>query len=339
MYEKMHPTEFRPYVAVSLVQPHALIRRSEAEELAELSIYNLKLLLPKCQDGSPVASTSVPDESLFRCSILETRAGTPSTRTGILPALLTVTSLAAGRKLDATLGRPLKLVLDGGKIRMLQFLMERMDQLWPHSPEVEESPEPTWGWWTECFNTIQLKTSQILLEAQILLPEATDLKALPVPTLFTVGFNEFRMKTSLHFDSVKQKMDKIESGIVMNAFCVKAEAEAGSSCQLCDPLNTECNVELLWPHWIHSSAQIRPIGHVNFRADNLRMHAGPRQVLMVQSLLKFIDHILIRHDRPQESKPSEAEELEIWKQPDADEQHYQDDLRTGAFDFQVNCYY
>lgn len=334
VYEKTLPAEFRPYVAVSLVQPYALFRQNEAGELAEFSIYNLKLQLPKWCDGSPLVSSSVPDESLFRCNVLETRPGTPSARTGILPALVTVSSLAAGRKLDVTLGRPLKLVLDVDKIRMLLFLMERMKM---SSSDVEESPEASM-WWAECYSAIQLKTNQMLVEMQMLPPEGIDTKTHPLATLFTVGFNEFRMKTAFHFDPVKQKMEKLLSGIVLKALCVKAEAGSGSTCQLCDPLNAECDVELLWPHWMHASSHSRPLSHFHFRADNLRMHIGPHQVMMVQLVQKFLDAVLIRSDETEDLKP-ELEEPAVQKEPEADEQHYQDDLRTGAFDFQVNIFH
>ena len=128
IYEKILPAEFLPYAAVSLVHPHLLLNRNERhEELQEMSVYNVKILLPKAAN---VPCPSVPNDSLFASSLLETRAGSPCAKTGILPSLLSLRKLTE-RQLQLTLGRPLKVLLSGPKVRVIHFLAARIAQFRP----------------------------------------------------------------------------------------------------------------------------------------------------------------------------------------------------------------
>ena len=106
-----------------------------------------------------------------------------------------------------------------------------------------------------------------------------------LPMEFTCGFNEFRSRMELHYDGTR--IERIEAGAVLNAVCMKAIQVDG--CQLCDPLNVDISWQLLWPRWMDGGGEGKPVGHVCLRADNLRLHAGPRQVLVAQSLIKFLE--------------------------------------------------
>lgn len=291
--------EYLPYFMVNLIEPHALIKTGE-QETREIAVYDIRLQLPCWANGSPVKSSSLPDDSMFPISLVETRPGQPSVVTGVPPSLVRL-ELVSARQLAIELGRPFKLILHADNIANLQFLARQLDKFQMDSTE-ESRPA--------LYRHIALKSSQVVVE-------------IPVPSaVITAGLNAFMVDVTCQFDSREEKREKLEANFILNAFSVKAEMKEDNNLQICDPFSFDCRVQLLWPHWL---ANGRHLMHIFCRADNLRLHAGPRQVLVAQSFSQW----MLDNNTPSSNDDSTLKMIE------KDEQHYQDDLRTGAFDFQV----
>ena len=293
------PEDYLPFASISLIQPHVLNKCGD-QDITEIAVYDVKLQLPCWANGSPVTSCSLPDETIFPISLIETRPGQPSSVTGVPPSLFRL-EITSNHQLAVEFGRPFKLILHADNIASLQFLARQLETFQKSSAE-DSKPS--------LYRQIGLKTSQVVLE-------------IPVPSaVITAGLNEMVLDVTCQFDSKEEKREKLEANLVLNALSIKAEMDQDLNLQLCDPFSVDCHAQLLWPHWL---ANGRVLLHAFCRADNLRLHIGPRQMLVVRNLTQLI---LENYTSSEMDDPAP-------KTVDKDEQHYQDDLRTGAFDFQV----
>lgn len=296
------PEEFLPFASINLIQPHALIKTGD-QDVREIAIYDIRLQLPCWADGSPVKSCLLPDESMYPINLTETRPGQPSSITGVPPSLFRL-EIISGRQLDIEFGRPFKFIAHEDNICNLQYLARQLQTFRTEQDDSKPSP----------YRQISLKTSQMVVE-------------IPVPSaLITAGLNDMKLDVTCQFDMNEEKREKFEANFILNAFSVKAEMDQGINFQLCDPFSFDCRAQLLWPHWLSHG---RVLVHAFCRADNFRLHVGPRQVVVATAFTQWLMRKLTSFSPPQND--TQAPKAVV----DKDEQHYQDDLRTGAFDFQV----
>jgi hypothetical protein len=132
------------------------------------------------------------------------------------------------------------------------------------------------------------------------------------------------LDVTCQLDTNEEKREKLEANLILNAFSVKAEMDQNINLQLCDPFSLDSRIQLLWPHWLSNK---RVLVRAFCRADNLRLHAGPRQVTVATALTQW----MLQNYSPSQNDDPAPKDVVV----DKDEQHYQDDLRTGTFDFQV----
>ena len=297
---------YLPYCSFSLLQPHVLIKRAAAgDQLLEVSTYDIRLQLPCWADGSPVCSSSLPDENLFPISLVETRPGpTCPTGNGVPSSFVTLQQLG-DRQLQVQFGRPFKFNLNRENVNNLQFLARQ----WTATRQQHDSPVSNEQAPRFPYDQLHLTTSQMVLEIPLL-----------SSALVTFGINDLELNLQLKEEGM------LEAWAALNALSVKAEVEGATSLQLCDPLNLEFHVRLFS---LFSSAS--PAVQAFCHADNLRLHAGPRQIILVQSFLQWVQESFLKSD---DDSPNPFEDVAETVGA-SDEQHYQDDLRTGAFNFQV----
>jgi vacuolar protein sorting-associated protein 13B len=294
------PDEFLPFALINLIQPHVLIKTAD-QEVHEIAVYDIRLQLPCWADGSPVKSCLLPDESMYPISLIETRLGQPSIITGVPPSLFRLEIISA-RQLNVELGRPFKFILHADNISNLQYLARQLEAF----QTKQEDSKPS------LYRQICLKTSQMVVE-------------IPVPSAVIIaGLNDMLLDVTCQLDTNEEKREKLEANLILNAFSVKAEMDQNINLQLCDPFSLDSRIQLLWPHWLSNK---RVLVRAFCRADNLRLHAGPRQVTVATALTQW----MLQNYSPSQNDDPAPKDVVV----DTDEQHYQDDLRTGTFDFQV----
>lgn len=85
------------------------------------------------------------------------------------------------------------------------------------------------------------------------------------------------------------------------------------------------------------STPTAPLVHAFHRIDNLRVHLGPRQILVTRAFAHWLGDTLpfLSPDADDTASYPATPSAPAVIASVLDEQHYQDDLRTGAFNFQV----
>ena len=275
--------------------------------------------------------SGLPDESLFPVSLLETRPGAPASCTGVPPSFLTmrISGEESEQQLSIEMSRPFKIVCHRDNVDSLRFLaaeLERFRAVSDPQPAASESQLQL------PFQRMRLQAVQVVLEFVVPTPLSSLVSV-------TAGLSHVQLDLVGHADATGRKTEKLDGSLSLGALCLKADwSDPVTSVQLCDPLNLELRLRLSWPRWMPLPAVDGPMVHAFCRADNLRLHFGPRQMEAAQALSTFIQSAVQGGDNvhPPSQPPSDDQgQLEDVARPETDEQHYQDDLRTGAFDFQV----
>ena len=190
--------------AILLIQPHVLNKCGD-QDITEIAVYAVKLQLPCWDNGSPITSCSLPDETIYLISLNETQPGQQFSFTGVPPSLfrLEITSnQPPTNQLAVEFGRPFKLILHADNIASLQFLARQLETFQKSSAE-DSKPS--------LYRQIGLKTSQVVLE-------------IPVPSaVITARLNEMALDATCQFDSKEEKREKLEANLVLNALFIKAE--------------------------------------------------------------------------------------------------------------------
>lgn len=265
-------------------------------------------------------SKRLPDESLFPVALMETRPGPPAPVTGVPPSFLTA-RLAGDeqdRKLSVHLGRPFKLICHQDNLDALRFLYAELDRF--QKSEETESNGPL----MLPYRQIRLEVVQALLDIPLMPPESL---------VITAGLSDMKLCLLGHPDASREKTERLDCSLAIGAFTAK---ESSGAVQLCDPLSLDLRVRLSWPGWKPLPA-LDPVLYAFCRADNLRLHVGPRQIQAVRALSGWLQDVGVGGSSSDglDTSPS-ASPVDDPQRPPPEEQHFQDDLRTGAFSFQVS---
>ena len=306
---------FVPYGHLSLLEPH-LVQQGDGQ--LDVSVYDLRLQLPdwSSSDGQPVRRSALPDPSAFPLALLDTKTGRPSPVSGVPPPFFHFHSTGDWMTGRLELGRPFKLNFQTVETLpdRVRYLTDRLDQLRRPDGQQEEPSGPD----TSSSRNFHFKTDQMVLDVH-----------LPGGVVVTAGLEQMAVNLAGQLDG--QPGSKCRADWNVSGLSVRARQtgkEEDRFIPLLDPLQLDGHVQLVRPHWLDSPAGPGRLLHALCRADHLRLHAGPLQFSVVRSLLDLV--------QPEGAGPAAARPVEDQAVcPAPDEQHYQDDLRTGAFDFQI----
>ncbi|CAB0041010.1 unnamed protein product, partial [Trichogramma brassicae] len=309
------------------------------------SCFDVSLLLGN-EEGK--RSTSIPSAGDFTTFILETKSGEAHLDTGIPPSFLVVKwDACKNSQMSVNMGRPTKCHFSLARLdkllRIRDQLVDCLDDGRAHTvvgaddrcnvPNNSTSSSPDSG------SSAQQQQHQVSSSKYRVPDTNLSTKQLVFSLETSDGTSELLMSLASFSASASNswRPERIFGSFSWDSLVVSIRdlSRANGSAQkattmLLNPCSCSVSVCLLWEPWQQKAEP--PQIQVQAECDCLHLDLGPRHILACQSGLGDLTKILSRtteansnqHQQQQHEKP---------RRPTRHEQHYQDDLKSGAFQF------
>ena len=306
-----------PLAAMTLTHPHIFVSLSSAQQKADLSIYDLHLACAPPRFHLPAsAAKKIPWPRDFPTTLLETRQGKPDPKSGVRPALVTITVNGLGGeepRLAVKVERPMQVVL--GKQRCSQVakvkqeLMEVLGEIKSEANKEEEksATTPVRG---ASISTVQL----------VMVWEEKDVELCSV-------------KASLGSINSVLELEQNNSDLHLNLSCslerLAISLHRGSlGHSLLDPLSLSVTGSKQTGPRVNAMEKIK----LQVELQQLQLHIGPHHLHILKLLSQSLEFIMNNDQGSQESLEEDIKAVLVTtNEEEEEEQHYQDDLRIGAF--------
>ena len=305
-----------PLAAITLTHPHIFVSLSSAQQKADLSIYDLHLACAPPRFHLPAnAAKKIPWPRDFPTTLLETRQGMPDHKSGVRPALVTITVNGLGGEepqLAVKVERPMQVVLGKqrcsqvGKVK--QELMEMLgaNKRDPNKEELSSASMPVRG--------VSLSTVQL-----VMVWEEKDVELCSV-------------KASLGSINSLLELEQSDSDLQLNLSCslerLAISLHRGSlGHSLLDPLSLSVTGSKRTGPRVNAVEKVR----LQVVLQQLQLHLGPHHLHILKLLSQSLEFIMNNDQGSQESVEEDIKVVLATTNEEEEEQHYQDDLRIGAF--------
>ena len=324
-----------PLCSITLTHPHIFCSLSSSQQKLDLSVYNLLLACAPPGFHLPAsAAKKIPCARDFPTTLLETRPGKADPKSGIRPALVTVTVTevcSSSPELAAKVERPVQVVMGRERWGQLVRLGKELRGL------VEEGASEDGG----ARGEDGPREEERVREEKGAREEVDKVLSLParrvsVSTVQLVGVWEERegeacsVRVSLAGLHASLELDEQTEGcsLAVSATVERLTASLNRSAlvhQLLDPLSLSVKFsKMLLP-----GVPLLERAHTQLELQQLQLHLGPHHLHVLKKLTGSLElagesEEFIEADGETCSGPVCREEEEL---------HYQDDLRAGAFQF------
>uniref|UniRef100_A0A1B6E4J2 Chorein N-terminal domain-containing protein n=1 Tax=Clastoptera arizonana TaxID=38151 RepID=A0A1B6E4J2_9HEMI len=321
-----------PLLYVQISQPHLYARRFGETTTSQISIFDLSLRTGKMNNLINNDEFSV---KCFPLSIVKTRSGDPNPLTGIPPALLTARLTKANNKspqLHLDMGRPLRVSIS---IEILEYF-QRMKVLISNSLMVDNKGD-------EMDKSIQSKLEKL----EDLLENEVDMNLQKYLTYFaTISANTQQLVLALlsrneenggltvslsQLTAELSHQQTVSGSATIHNLSIATQSLPGHCPQLLINPWTFCIHTLLsWESWI--PVNYSPVINLMVDSEVLRLDFSPDQLWRLQELVTEYDNFYKKQHKKDIEENQNIYEESITS-PNCEEQHYHDDLQTGAFQF------
>jgi hypothetical protein len=315
--------ELQPLIGGVLNQPHVFCSLSSSRQKLSLSVYTMSL---RCGTQDKVHLKHLPTLANYSQILLETLPGKADPVSGIRPAFCTLALLGfmtQNLAVEASIDRPVKLVLDAPLLQLLQELLSHAaNTSEPNSLEnpMESKEKSTANWLKPARLDGKLTVSEsvmFLVESGLSGPDThrypvsmrTSMSKIDLTLAFT--YEEQGMNTEMNL-AVSSLHSKLGLGKDIH--------------NLLDPLNIGIRTELLFTPEFDLIK-----GQVFFSSGKILCHAGPHHVHVLNMIRSEVFSIL----KPSQFRAGNSE-LAAISRPEADDddgEAFYDDLRLGTFSF------
>ncbi|KAF4530596.1 hypothetical protein B566_EDAN006802, partial [Ephemera danica] len=309
-----------PLLYAAFLQPHIVLDCQSMKERVEVSCFDMALRTSSDSFAVHNSSTRlVPKLESFTVCILETKGGDPHPKTGIPPSLLTATwsnfLSNTGGELLVQLGRPVQVHANPtvwSSVKQVEALLRKFVQPLQHSRPAAPQSQSDLLRRLRDISCGTLKTCQIMLNLshssqreQIILSVAGISGSFSSKSSIWSEKGTFR--NQFHVDSLLLKVVHEERPRI-----------------LLKPCSFKCETVLSWDPWV-------PSVQTSLNFDLVHLEVGPDQVECVTSICQLLQPYL-----QQEASCELTRDMPT--SPGTQDEHYQDDLRAGAFQFlEVNA--
>ena len=306
-----------PLAAITLTHPHIFVSLSSAQQKADLSIYDLHLACAPPRFHLPAnAAKKIPWPRDFPTTLLETRQGKPDPKSGVRPALVTITVNGLGGeepRLAVKVERPMQVVL--GKQRCSQVVkvkQELMEVLGETSSDATKKEEVS-------LTTFPVRGVSLSTEQLVMVWEEKDVELCSA-------------KASLGSINALLELEPSSSDLRLNLSCslerLAISLHRGSlGHSLLDPLSFSITSSKMIGPQVDLIERLK----VQVELQQLQLHIGPHHLHILKILQQSLEFFMNDDKTGQDSSEGGTKTVLATTNEEEDEQHYQDDLRIGAF--------
>ncbi|XP_063972949.1 intermembrane lipid transfer protein VPS13B [Diachasmimorpha longicaudata] len=303
-----------PLMYLFINQPNTYISQQNATRTFQINCFDISVSFP---DGVKVMET-VPTAVDFKRIFVETKNGEPHPNTGIPPSfmIIRVQTEVNKKSINIDMGRPTRVNLSLPLIDLIDSTREKLSKCFEVSKiDVNTSGSP--ANLSECVATeenilnlpnVNVTTKQIVL-------------ALKFDTS-----SELILSMSSLSAGLASKSRKMNGTIALSSAMITTNVY-GSYRALLNPMSGRFSMNTSWESWhdIHDLPQTR----IQAYSDHIHLDIGPEQLRIVKSLQRSLEVLSEKFTKPREAQGDDIKR----KGSGTTEQHYQDDLKVGAFQF------
>ncbi|KAK4875062.1 hypothetical protein RN001_011484 [Aquatica leii] len=326
---------FSPLLFVSLSQPNAFVSRYYLGRKVHLSCFDVGV---KISDSEYTYSPTIPVESDYAISILETLSGMPDPGTGIRPAFFMLKwsrGLGQPATVDVEFARPTRILCSTqrwgylfavkDKILGMYKSFDESNKPWDKSScseytlNSQKTPE-TYTKFRSITDTF-FKVSHININfAQIVLVGKTG----DGPEV-TLGLNKLRNNLTISKRPERLLNVTLLEAVTLGVF------EDGVTRSLLNPWTVSVELNLSWESW--QSVDSNPLMQVSIESDCIMVDVSPEQINCVKTVIKDLAEFVSNLSYG-DGESDSGDISNLFKSAALDkEQFYKDDLRAGAFQF------
>ncbi|XP_023313825.1 vacuolar protein sorting-associated protein 13B isoform X2 [Trichogramma pretiosum] len=342
-----------PLVYAVIDQPNLYFYQQQSDQRIQFSCFDVSLLLGN-ETGK--RSTSIPSASDFTTFILETKSGEAHLDTGIPPSFLVVKwDACKNSQMSINMGRPTKVHFSLARLDKLLRIRDQLidclddgrahtvvgaDRCNVYNNSTSSSPD------SGSSAAQQQQQQQVSSSNKYRVPDTNlSTKQLVFSLETSDGTSELLLSLASFSASASNssRPERIFGSFSWDSLVVsirdhlsRADASAQkATTMLLNPCSCSVSVCLLWEPWQQKAEP--PQIQVQAECDCLHLDLGPRHILACQSGLGDLTKILSRtteaNSTSNELDRSHHHRQQQQRRPTKHEQHYQDDLKSGAFQF------
>ncbi|XP_029039570.2 vacuolar protein sorting-associated protein 13B isoform X3 [Osmia bicornis bicornis] len=314
--EEEGETQKQPLLYVMVNQPNIYFSQQHPLQKIQVSCFDITVALGEKERRELI---SIPTEKDFKVFMIETKNGDLHPDTGIPPSFITV-------KYEKTLGKNPQFSVDMGRPTKIHFSLSRLSQMYiiknkiltcfvdqHDSTSVEQLDDTKVHSVTKSkklyWPDLNMSTKQLVLSLK------TDSGAEIITSLSSLSGNI----------SSLLRPDRIYSNTSVDSFIISVILNENIKVLL-NPWCCNITICLLWETWqnIDSIPQVQ----IQADSDSLYLDFGPEQIKIIKNVME--DCQLLLSELTTSSSKCKDNEKQIVL---STEQHYQDDLKAGAFQF------
>ncbi|XP_012153493.2 vacuolar protein sorting 13B isoform X2 [Megachile rotundata] len=314
--EEEGETQKQPLFYIMVNQPNIYFSQQHPLQKIQVSCFDITVALG---DKERRELISIPTEKDFKVYMIETKNGDLHPDTGIPPSFITV-------KYEKTLGKNPQFSIDMGRPTKIHFSLSRLNQIYSIKNKI-----------LTCVTSQHESTSSEHFD-DIKIPSVTKSKRMTSPDLH---ISTKQVVLSLKTDSGAEiiaslsslsgnissllRPDRIYSNTSVDS-CIISVILNENIKVLLNPWCCNVTICLLWETWQNTDSI--PQVQVQADSDSLYLDFGPEQIKILKSVVEDCQLLLSELTLSSSKSKDSGKQIVL-----STEQHYQDDLKAGAFQF------
>ncbi|XP_015121632.1 vacuolar protein sorting-associated protein 13B [Diachasma alloeum] len=304
-----------PLIHLLINQPNTYISQQSITRIFQVNCFDISMSFP---DENRFME-AVPTAADFKRMFVETKNGEPHPNTGIPPSFAIVRIQSEGDKksINVDMGRPTRMnfslplidLIDSTREKLLKcFRGSKTSANSSESPELSPEPVPTEKNIISNLPNVNITTKQMVL-------------ALKSDTT-----SELILSMSSLSAGLTSKPRRMNGTIALSSAMITTNVY-GSYRALLSPMSGSFSMNISWESW--HDPQDLPQTKIQAYSEHIHLDVGPEQLRVVRSVQRSLETLSEKFLKPSMNERTDDKR----KASSATEQHYQDDLKVGAFQF------
>uniref|UniRef100_A0A0C9QMT7 VPS13B protein n=1 Tax=Fopius arisanus TaxID=64838 RepID=A0A0C9QMT7_9HYME len=297
-----------PLIHLLVNQPNTYISQQNVTRIFQINCFDLSVSFP--DEGR--AMETVPTPGDFKRMLIETKSGDPHPNTGIPPSFVIIKIQTDVNKklINIDMGRPTRVNLSLPLMDLIDSTREKLSNCFksPMSSRGEESPE---------------SPGKIQETGVLHLPNVNITTKQVVLALKCDSTSELIVSLSSLSAGMTSRPRKMSGNLNLSSAMITTNVYRNYRVFL-NPMSCHCGINVSWEPW-HDPQDI-PQTRIQVYSDHIHLDIGPEQLRVLRSVQRDLESLSDKF-----ISPSNVETHQ--RKVSSAEQHYQDDLKVGAFQF------
>ncbi|XP_008205594.1 vacuolar protein sorting-associated protein 13B isoform X1 [Nasonia vitripennis] len=315
----------QPLIYAMIDQPNFYFSQQSYDQKLQVSCFDIALSLGKDANES---SASMPTESDFKVCLIETKNGEPHPDTGIPPSFLVIKYDMLATKnpqLNVIMGRPTKVHFSLSRLNDVLYIIDKVTACFSSEYSINLTSKSS----SDINTSTQLDSDQLPRKYNV--PDVNVTSKQLVISFKSDSNAELLFSLSSLSGSITNvaRPEKMYGNLAWDSLIVSTILDSEMAVLL-NPCSCNATICLVWESWQCSASS--PQIQIQAESDCVYLDLGPKHILIIKSILTDYEKIMAKI-----SSGDGRQLTNLYEEDSAifttHEQHYKDDLKSGAFQF------